>query len=183
MRLFIAARINKEIEREVGEFLEQFHRLPGRIKWVEPHNIHITLKFLGETNSNEVEPLKQAIARATAKTGALEAHLQGCGVFPNMRAPRVFWIGINDPQKRLTTLAARVDSELTTLGFDPEQRAFSPHLTLGRVKDDDNLEAVKAAFVKATFGPLLLRVEKIHLVESQLRPSGPVYKDIAGFEL
>lgn len=183
MRLFIAARINKEIEREVGEFLEQFHRLPGRIKWVEPHNIHITLKFLGETNSNEVEPLKQAIARATAKTGAFEAHLQGCGVFPNMRAPRVFWIGINDPQKRLTTLAARVDSELTPLGFDPEQRAFSPHLTLGRVKDDDNLEAVKTAFVKATFGPLLLRVEKIHLVESQLKPSGPVYKDIAGFEL
>ena len=183
MRLFIAARINKEIEREVGEFLEQFHRLPGRIKWVEPHNIHITLKFLGETDSNEVEPLKQAIAHAAAKTGAFEAHLQGCGVFPNMRAPRVFWIGINDPQKRLTTLAAKVDSELTTLGFDPEQRAFSPHLTLGRVKDDDNLEAVKAAFVKATFGPLLLRVEKIHLVESQLKPSGPVYKDIAGFEL
>lgn len=183
MRLFIAARINKEIEQEVGEFLEQFHRLPGRIKWVEPHNIHITLKFLGETNSNEVEPLKQAIARAAEKTGAFEVHLQGCGVFPNMRAPRVFWIGINDPQKRLTTLAAKVDSELTRLGFDPEQRAFSPHLTLGRVKDEDNLEAVKAAFVKATFGPLLLRVKQIHLVESQLRPSGPMYKDIAGFEL
>lgn len=183
MRLFIAARITTEIQRQIGDFLDQFHKLPGRVKWVEPHNIHITLKFLGEAQLSEVDKIKKATQAASANFGGFEVHLQGCGVFPNMRAPRVFWIGINDPQKRLTTLAAKVDSELTTLGFDPEQRAFSPHLTLGRVKDDDNLEAVKAAFVKATFGPLLLRVEKIHLVESQLKPSGPVYKDIAGFEL
>lgn len=183
MRLFIAARISKEIEQEVGEFLEQFHRLPGRIKWVEPHNIHITLKFLGESNANELEPLKQAIRQASANFGAFEVSLQGCGVFPNMRAPRVFWIGINDPQKRLTTLAAQVDSKVAPLGFESEKRAFSAHLTLGRAKDDDHLEMVKAAFAKATFGPLPLRVETIHLVESQLRPSGPVYKDVAGFEL
>lgn len=183
MRLFIAARINREIEQEVGEFLEQFNRLPGRIKWVEPHNIHITLKFLGEANSNELEPIKHAIRQASLKFGAFEVNLQGCGVFPNMRAPRVFWIGINDPQKRLTTLAARVDSEVAHLGFEPERRDFSAHLTLGRVKDDDNLEQVKSAFVKASFGPLPLQVRTIHLVESLLRPSGPVYKDVAGFEL
>ncbi len=72
---------------------------------------------------------------------------------------------------------------MTPLGFEPEKRAFSPHLTLGRVKEEDRLEMVKAAFGKASFGPLVLPVSEIHLIESQLRPSGPVYRDVAGFGL
>ncbi len=183
MRLFVAARITTEIQRQVGDFLDQFHKLPGRVKWVEPHNIHITLKFLGEAEVNELEAIKKAVADSASSFGAFEVTLQECGVFPNMRAPRVFWIGINDPQKRLTTLAAKIDSNMTPLGFDPEKRAFSPHLTLGRVKEEDRLEMVKAAFGKASFGPVVLQVNEVHLIESQLRPSGPVYRDVAGYRL
>jgi 2'-5' RNA ligase len=72
---------------------------------------------------------------------------------------------------------------MTPLGFEPERRPFSPHLTLGRVKDDDRLDMVITAFGKATFGPVTLSVNEIHLIESQLRPSGPVYRDVAGFKL
>lgn len=183
MRLFVAARITTEIQRQVGDFLEQFHKLPGRVKWVEPHNIHITLKFLGEAEISELDAIKKAVADSAISFGAFEVTLQECGVFPNMRAPRVFWIGINDPQKRLTSLAAKIDSNMTPLGFDPEKRAFSPHLTLGRVKEDDRLEMVKAAFGKASFGPVVLQVNEVHLIESQLRPSGPVYRDVAGYKL
>ena len=183
MRLFIAARITTEIQRQIGDFLDQFHKLPGRVKWVEPHNIHITLKFLGEAQLSEVDKIKKATQAASANFGGFEVHLQGCGVFPNMRAPRVFWIGINDPQKRLTSLAVKIDSNVTELGFEPERRPFSPHLTLGRVKEEDRLEMVKEAFGKAGFGPVPLRVDEIHLIESQLRPSGPVYRDVAGFKL
>lgn len=183
MRLFVAARITAEIQQQVGDFLEQFHKLPGRVKWVEPHNIHVTLKFLGEAETNELDSIKRAVAGSASAFGAFEVTLQQCGVFPNMRAPRVFWIGINDPQKRLTSLAAKIDLGLAPLGFDPEKRAFSPHLTLGRVKEDDRLEMVKEAFGKASFGPVPLQVNEIHLIESQLRPSGPVYKDVAGYRL
>lgn len=183
MRLFVAARITTEIQNQVGDFLEQFHKLPGRVKWVEPHNIHITLKFLGEAEINELDGIKKAVASSASGFGAFEVSLQQCGVFPNMRAPRVFWIGINDPQKRLTSLAAKIDSNMTPLGFDPEKRAFSPHLTLGRVKEEDRLEMVKAAFGRANFGPMPLQVDEIHLIESQLRSSGPVYRDVAGYSL
>lgn len=183
MRLFVAARITPEIQHQVGDFLDQFHKLPGRVKWVEPHNIHITLKFLGEADPQDIERIKTAIANSATGIGAFAVTLQECGVFPNMRAPRVFWIGINDPQKRLTSLAARIDSNMTPLGFEPEKRPFSPHLTLGRVKDDDRLEMIKAAFDRAKFGPVILRVDEIHLIESQLRPSGPVYRNVAEFGL
>ncbi len=87
MRLFVAARITTEIQRQVGDFLEQFHKLPGRVKWVEPHNIHITLKFLGEAEVNELDGIKKAVADSASSFGAFEVTLQECGVFPNMRAP------------------------------------------------------------------------------------------------
>jgi 2'-5' RNA ligase len=183
MRLFIAARITPEIQRQLGDFLDQFHKLPGRVKWVEPHNIHLTLKFLGESQLSELDKIKRSTHTAAANFGGFEVNLQACGAFPNLRAPRVFWIGINDPQKRLTSLAAKIDSHMTELGFEPERRPFSAHLTLGRVKEDDRLEMVKAAFGKATFGPVTLSVNEIHLIESQLRPSGPVYRDVAAFKL
>ncbi len=179
MRLFIAARIPQEIQEEIGDFMDQFLKLPGRVKWVEPHNIHITLKFLGETEQRLLEQVKAATKIAATGVGNFEIALRGCGVFPNPRSPRVFWIGIDDPQRKLASIASALDRELTPLGFEPEQRAFSPHLTLGRVKEPEQLEALKAAFAKATFGPISLKIETIHLVESHLKPSGPVYKDLA----
>ncbi len=183
MRLFIAARIPTAIQNEIADFIDQFLKLPGRVKWVEPHNIHITLKFLGETDAKLLESVIAAAKNAATGVGAFEIALRGCGVFPNMRAPRVFWIGIDDPQKKLAAIAAALDRELTPLGFEPEKRAFSPHLTLGRVKEPEQLEALKVAFTKATFGPVALKINAIHLVESHLKPSGPVYKDLAEFRL
>ncbi len=183
MRLFIAARIPREIQHEIAEFMDQFLKLPGRVKWVEPHNIHITLKFLGETDPKLLESVKAAASASATGVGAFEIALRDCGVFPNMRAPRVFWIGIDDPQKKLSAIAAVLDRELTPLGFEPEKRAFSPHLTLGRVKEPEQLESLKAAFGRATFGPVSLKVDAIHLVESHLKPSGPVYRDLAEFKL
>lgn len=183
MRLFIAARIDKEIEKQIGDFLNQFHKIPCRIKWVEPHNVHITLKFLGETEPRLLEPIKQAIQDSIQGASPFEISFQDCGVFPNMRAPRVFWIGINDPQKRLTEIAKKLDSNLTALGFEPEKRGFSPHLTLGRAKEGSQVDLIKNVFAKATFGPIPLRVEAVSLIESQLRPAGPIYKDLNEFSL
>ncbi len=183
MRLFIAAKITPEIETQLAEFLDGFMKSPARVKWVEPRNTHLTLKFLGETDEQILNDLKAAIADASADFGQIETHLKGCGAFPNLHAPRVYWVGIVDPNKKLAQLAARIDQEVHHLGFERERRAFSPHLTLGRVKDQRQLGALNEAFGTADFPSTPLSIDSIYLIRSHLKPSGPVYQELAEFSL
>jgi RNA 2',3'-cyclic 3'-phosphodiesterase len=183
MRLFIAVKITDDIRKELAEFVDQFLQFPGKVKWVEPHNMHMTLKFLGETDPKALDKVKAATTEACKGFGAFDVNLSGCGAFPNLRAPKVFWVGIIDDKMRLRTLAQQIDSRVAELGFEREERPFSPHLTLGRVKEPDQLELIKEAFGNATFPPQPLAVKAIYLIESRLRPSGPVYTDVAEFAL
>lgn len=183
MRLFIAAKISDAIRSELAEFVDQFLQFPGKVKWVEPQNMHLTLKFLGETDSKLLDQVKSAMAAAAKGQGAFEITLTGCGAFPNLRAPKVFWVGIIDDKMRLRSLAQQIDSNMVELGYERESRPFSPHLTLGRVKEPERLELIKDAFGKAKFPPQILTVKAIYLIESRLRPSGPVYTDVAEFPL
>ena len=183
MRLFIAAKISPEIESQLEEFLDGFMKFPAKVKWVTPRNIHLTLKFLGETDERIVENVKEAIAEACSNFGPIDIQLKGCGAFPNLRAPRVFWVGIVDHDKNLAQLATRIDQEVHTLGFERERRAFSPHLTLGRVKDQHQLGALNEAFGAADFPSTPLAIKSIYLIQSHLKPTGPVYHDLEEFEL
>jgi len=183
MRLFVAVKISDAVRSELTEFVDQFLQFPGKVKWVEPQNIHLTLKFLGETDSKLLDKVKSATAAAAKGLGAFDITLSGCGAFPNLRAPKVFWVGIVDDKMRLRTLAQQIDSNMVELGYERESRPFSPHLTLGRVKEPERLELIKDAFGKAKFAPQPLAVKAIYLIESRLRPSGPVYTDVAEFPL
>lgn len=183
MRLFFAVKLSDELKQELSKFLEPFLHIRARVKWVEPKNLHLTLKFLGETEKSQLEDLKQGAETAAATASPFEIALQDCGAFPNLRAPRVFWIGVNDPEKRLTQLAKELDYNLSQFGWEREKRAFSPHLTLGRVKDRSGLTQVSEEFGRAKFPPVKLPVEAFYLVESQLRPAGPIYTDLVRFAL
>jgi 2'-5' RNA ligase len=183
LRLFIAAKIPKPIQDELGEFVDQFLQFPGKVKWVEPNNMHLTLKFLGETDPRILEPLKDSLTKSSTNFGKIDLALSGCGAFPNLRKPRVFWVGIIDDKKRLRPLADQVDSVVAEFGFEREQRPFSPHLTLGRVKDEGRLDLLTDTFGKASFSPQAFTVESIYLIESHLKPTGPVYKELAEFKL
>jgi 2'-5' RNA ligase len=183
MRLFIAVKISDAIRSELAEFVDQFLQFPGKVKWVEPQNMHLTLKFLGETDSKLLDKVKSATAAAAKGLGAFDVTLSGCGAFPNLRAPKVFWVGINDDKMRLRSLAQQIDSNMVGLGYEREARPFSPHLTLARVKEPERLELIKEAFGNAKFPPQTLGVKAIYLIESRLRPDGPVYTDVAEFPL
>jgi RNA 2',3'-cyclic 3'-phosphodiesterase len=183
MRLFIAAKISDAARVELAEFVDQFLQFPGKVKWVEPQNLHLTLKFLGETDSMRLDAVKSAVARAASRFGAFDISISGCGAFPNLRSPKVFWVGIVDDKKRLRTLAENIDSNLAELGFERESRPFSAHLTLGRVKEPERLEALKAAFGSAKFPPQPQAISAVYLIQSHLKPAGPVYTDLAEFAL
>ncbi len=105
-------------------------------RWVPGHQLHFTLKFLGDTAPDRLPQAREALARATAGLRAFELTLAGLGCFPNPRSPRVLWAGCGDGAGVLQTLAARVEEAFAEAGFPREARPFAPHLTLGRVRED-----------------------------------------------
>ena len=180
LRAFIAIQIPPaglpHLEATIG-------RLQGQgvsgVGWVRPEGIHLTLKFLGNVYSDKVDPILQAMARAVEGCRPFELGLAGLGAFPNVQKARVIWVGVQGALGSLLPLQARVEGEMAPLGFPPESRPFSPHLTLGRVRqgsrppDPTTLEQVLAnATLKEEFS---WRVDQVCLIRSTLLPSGARY--------
>ena len=113
------------------------------MRWVRPEGLHITLKFLGSIPPSKVELVRAAVERATLGVETVSVRVHGVGAFPNLRRPRVLWIGADAPG--LAPLTARIDSALVAAGFAPAEREFSPHLTLGRVNSSRHWAALEAA--------------------------------------
>ena len=163
--------------------LREFSRLApeARVQWVRPDSIHLTLKFLGEIDDTKVEEIRRVLAPAIQAQARFSVEVGGFGVFPDLRAPRVLWVGLSgqhDETVTLARLAAEVDSGLDALGFPREARPFNPHLTLARIKERSR-EVGKALGDSGllsqteTFGSLM--VGTVALMRSELKPSGAVY--------
>jgi len=148
-------------------------------KWVTPQSIHLTLKFLGDIAESQVRPIGQALQRACAGTPPFAISLTEMGCFPNLQRPRVIWVGVGGDLEALTQLQRAVESEINPLGFEPERRGFTPHLTLARIRDKAHSSE------RQKLGQLLTKVrvdtsvgqtvEQLSLMRSELRPSGAVY--------
>ncbi len=178
MRLFIAISLNSQLQQELTELQEKFRALKG-IRWVKPQNIHLTLNFLGEVDEQRIPLIKEAMQRAVPGTSPFLISFGGLGVFPNLKAPRVIWLGLS-PEKEVIVLQQKLEKELAKIGFSVEKRKFHPHLTLGRVK---------RGFIKKigeegdTSLSSKLRVDKIGLIQSKLTPEGPIYSVVYGINL
>ena len=148
------------------------------IAWVKSENVHLTLKFLGDTPESKIPELQQVVAKAVKGIEPFAINFRGFGVFPDKRAPRALWTGIEGNTDILVNLAKEIESKVKPLGFPPEGKPFRPHLTLARIKKNqrDLGQAIEKARVLAdpfVFGRLL--VEQVCLFESELRPTGSVY--------
>ena len=122
MRLFIALPLPKEIEKELGRIIFALKQKGPRIKWVTPNNIHLTVKFLGETDENRVESIKDAVRKTAAEHQVITCATGGLGAFPNLKRPRVYWVGLNGEIDRLRTIARDMDEQTARLGFEREAR-------------------------------------------------------------
>lgn len=179
MRCFISVDI--EDPALLGALEEAQRRLEGTgadLKCVDRENIHITLRFLGEVREGLVDDLKRLISCTTFSPFRVE--LRGLGAFPHLRRPRVVWVGISDGVEELTAVFNRLEPELVRMGFRPERRGFSPHITLARVRSGRNrgrlVEEVTAR-ADGVFGEL--EVGDIRLKRSVLTPRGPLYSTIS----
>ena len=174
IRVFIAIHLPNKIKNALGEVaLSLNDRVPrGAIRWVRPEQMHLTLRFLGDTDTAKLPAVQAAMDAVAASNAPFEMRLGGVGCFPNRNRPRVIWVGLSGEEARLLSLVAALEKELAHLGWEPEGKPFRAHLTLGRVKDERGAQGIEWA---ADVQPLVVPIEAIHLIESQLRPTGPVY--------
>jgi RNA 2',3'-cyclic 3'-phosphodiesterase len=180
MRLFVGLDLPGETARALETLLNRL-RPAARIGWSPPANLHITTKFIGEWPEERLEELKSALGAVAARP-TIPVHVRELGFFPNPRSPRVFWCGIEAPG--LAALAADTDRATASLGIEPEKRAFSPHLTLARIREPRDLGELRRAienFGPAEFGRF--EAGSFFLYRSQLRPGGSLYTKLAEFPL
>ncbi len=176
MRLFVALPLPEKVENLLGNIIGELRPLSRAVKWVNSDIIHLTVKFLGETKPELVEPIKNALDRVGPDYSTVECSIDSLGAFPNLKRPRVFWAGLAGQKDILEKLAKHVDLEMNALGFEKEDRAFRAHLTLGRVKQDGQMSDLCRAVENYKLIPEPLLFNEIILFKSTLTPRGPIYE-------
>jgi 2'-5' RNA ligase len=183
IRSFIAIdlpdTLNASLERASIQLQELLKGLP--VRWVPVKNIHLTLKFLGDVSENNIPMIESIIRGEAAQHRIFEISVGGFGVFPNAARPRVLWTGVEAPDE-LFNLQRRLDVESARLGYAPDQREFSPHLTFGRISRNASPKQVRqASELLRTYKIGFLgaaRIESVTLFRSDLGPNGAVYSKI-----
>jgi RNA 2',3'-cyclic 3'-phosphodiesterase len=181
LRLFIAIDVDDRIRTQVARVQNAFRSATTAAKWVEPQLCHITLNFLGYVPETHLTAISDVGRQAAQGTRAFELEFRGVGAFPNARRARVLWMGLGTGEAPLADLRATLASGLQAIGFEPEDRPFSPHLTLARLKVPAKLEDVVRSFANQRFGRV--QVADLRLMRSDLRPGGPIYSVLEKFPL
>lgn len=176
IRAFIACEIPESVLENVSKAQEGLKSLDSDVSWTRVSGIHITLKFLGDIEEEYIDKIAAVIEEASKGQSPFEIVIKGSGAFPDFKNPRVIWIGVEDETKGLMHLQQPLNDGLKALGFEPDEREFRPHLTLGRVKGPRGKERLSAAVselkeIKA--GSFI--VDRVILYKSELKPTGAVY--------
>ncbi len=183
MRLFVAVPFPADVKNELGKLIDDWRREQGKITWVKKENLHLTLKFLGETPLEKLEVLKKNLTASLNGAAAFQVSLSGAGTFPNFNRARVIWVGVSEGGEKLAELCQKVEEAARPLGFPAEEREFSAHLTVGRVKDVRLTEGLLAKVRACTFEAKGIIVSEAVLYQSELAPGGSIYTPLERFEL
>lgn len=178
-RIFIAVPLDSSLREAVRALEARIEAAGARARWVRPENLHFTLRFLGHIGDTELQRVREAARRACAGVEAFRITLSGVGAFPGPQRPQVVWIGVGEGAGPMVGLARRLEDALAAAGFPREDRAFTPHLTLARVKEARlwrDLSRVLPSFEGERAGEQA--VTFLLVMESLLRPQGAVYTPV-----
>lgn len=180
LRTFIGIRI--PATEQLQDVLKTLGKMGKAIKPTAPDALHITLKFLGETESDQVAEISRHVQEAAAACREITTRLQGCGTFPNASRPRVIWAGLESVGE-LELLAMELDDRLTPLGYPSESRGFHPHVTLARVKfhPPEDLQTLLTIHRGADFGPASLTT--VEFIRSDAGPTGSIYTTLSALPM
>ena len=188
IRSFIAVELPGELVRQLRDFQAGL-KSPGvrMAKWVDPGSMHLTLKFLGNVEVKGLSAVKDETAAAVGSSRRFHLFTGRTGFFPDPRRPRVYWLGLEGDVDALVTLHKTIDAAMSKLGYARENRPFTAHLTLARLREEsstgDRLDFARMAQAKAFDPPCKIEVGSVALMRSRLTPQGAVYTRLAEFGL
>jgi 2'-5' RNA ligase len=189
IRTFIAIELDESIKESLTKLQERLKgQVPqGSVRWVRSEGIHLTLKFLGDVPADQIGQITRALQRSCQGFAPFSLSCGGLGCFPDLKRPRVVWVGIQEETGTLAQLQKAIEENVSPLGYPPEKRKFSPHLTLGRVQrrvSSGDLRRLGELVGASEIGTLSqMEVRSVNLMRSDLRPSGAVYTRLAEVEL
>lgn len=177
LRIFIAIELPEEIQKKLGDFANSIKNSQDKISLVSPQNIHLTLKFLGNVPINDIASIQSIISETAKLYTPFEASVKGTGIFPNERSPRILWIGTDKGKETIKKIYTDLENKLASIGIPKEERGFTAHLTIGRIKYIKDIKEFAQNISKHKedlFGNFV--VNGISLVKSTLTPKGSVYE-------
>lgn len=181
-RTFIALEIKENIKELLASVQQKIGSKTGGIKWVKPRNMHLTLKFLGPTREDIIEDISDILENAAEGLNSFNVSVSGLGAFPSSNNPKVIWAGLKVDDV-LYKIQKDIDISLESLGFAKEKRPFSPHLTIGRVRDSRTKKTLRDVFEQVRTEPRSFEAENITFYKSELMQEGPVYTVLKSVKL
>ncbi len=184
IRAFIAIELNNETQNSLAKIQSELKASGADVKWVEPKNIHLTLKFLGDIDTDLIAKIKNILEDLAKNHQRFSSVINELGAFPNTRSPRVIWVGMQEGKENASSIARELENNLFELGIPKEERDFLPHITLGRVKSPINrLKLTELLDKNKNIPTINFTMEKMTLFKSTLTPRGPIYEAIAEVNL
>ncbi|MBI5352110.1 MAG: RNA 2',3'-cyclic phosphodiesterase [Chloroflexi bacterium] len=180
LRTFIAIEFPQPIRDAIEKQTARLRQTLGSdlVRWIPSQNMHLTLKFLGDTASSHVEFLKQMLTREADSHPQFDLQIGGLGSYPTPKRPRILWVGLHAPAE-LSALQKSIEASASRLGYEQDGNPFSPHLTIGRVRQNvspADLPKVRSAIDNIQLGNIgTARVDSVHLIKSDLQPNGSIY--------
>ena len=183
IRTFIAVELPNDLKMETDKLIVGLKSLADGVRWVRAANLHFTLRFLGDIEQSMIPVLEEHIKEHLADIKPFSIKLSGIGCFPNMRRPRVVWVGADGEIETMKILTQKVESACCKTGFDKADKPFSAHLTIGRVKHQQGLEQLVDTLQKTEFDTESFEVSEVVIFKSDLSPRGPTYTSLGKIEL
>ena len=183
IRTFIAFDTPPEFKRILSDIQSELRRTDADIRWEPPEKFHGTIKFLGDTNEDILPQISQNIRSVITRFKAIELQFDRFGCFPNERRPKILWVGCKYTDSSAEALKTELDKALLPYGFEPEERAFRPHITLGRFKSDFGAKHLISKAEKINFEPFTVPLREVVFLKSTLRPTGSLYTVLETFSL
>jgi len=184
IRAFIACKLPQRVIASIEDLQNHLKKYGFSVRWVRPKNIHLTLKFLGNIKTADVETVGDVLKKAVSGFVPLVLEASGSGAFPNLHRPHVLWTGITGQTKELQHLQKAIENRLHPIGFPKETRPFTGHLTMGRVKGSINRRTLQQAIEAQSgyrSGPFT--ADRVFLFRSDLKPTGSEYTQLREIEI
>ncbi len=175
IRIFIAVELTDSVREQIARLEQPLRKEGAKVGWVKPENLHLTLKFLGDVQAARIDDVVEATQEAVQGIEPFILSFSGLGVFPNFKRPRVIWIGVAEGSDSLGKIQRGLEERLSQRGFTREEREFSPHLTIGRVRSQRGIGGLVSKLEKTEFESEKIEVEQVVVMGSDLRPTGAVY--------